>query len=288
MPKQPTEGSRVNACWVSPVVAVAQYYGCDATVESVIAMQDDGADVEAAAGDVLWEQFRVGTKASFDRGEVTVRAPPHNSPNPLVCEPGDDWDPWDEIGDADVWMHGCDEDWKTVRPGMFVEEWGVQSVCGEWFGALQKTLESDNVAIMLAERLEEGEARTHAKASKKAAAAEAGEEAGSPAERHRPTHYLLLLGCQAQSGRRGRKSFRLFLKDPMEGNRLVEAGLEAGMDGKMVLTTTRADARGKGGVLDRFRPLQSYHICGKFPSSGPPEAGDLPEAGGTTPRLGSS
>jgi hypothetical protein len=275
MSKQPTGGGRVNACWVSPVVAVAMYYGClDVTIESILALQGEGADEVAVAEDILWEKFYVGTTACFEQGEH--------------------WSCWDETGDPDVWFNGIDAAWKTSRPGMIVEEWGVESVCEEWFTALRGCIDSDNVALMLAERLEEGEARAHAKAAKATSTGAAGAgvtkqapqgnvgarttEGEAPPQMYpdrrgaaqiydatslsqRPTHYLLVLGYHVQSGRRGRKSYQLFLKDPMEGDRLITANLEAGVDGKMVLATTREDA---AGMLDRFRPLQSYHFCGKF------------------------
>jgi hypothetical protein len=281
MPKQPTDGGRTNLCWVSPVVAVAAYYhaaaaagGAPVTVESVIALNQGGgvADEAESAEDVLWEEFRIGTVACQQRGE--------------------DWDPWDAQGDADVWFNGLDEDWRAPRPGMLVDDWGVEKVSEEWFGALRRCIDAEHVALLLVERLEVSEAQAHAKTAALAppagaAAAAATPAAAAPAQpgpgacdaaqpaaaavaervvaerRQRPTHYLLVLGYRVQGGRRGSKNYRLFLKDPMEADRLVTtANLEAAADGKMVLATTRED----GGVLDRFRPLQCCHFSFHGPS----------------------
>ena len=260
MPKQPTDGGRTNLCWVSPVVAVAAYYQAAVaghaavTVESVLALQGGaGADEAASAEDILWEEYRIGTVACLQRGE--------------------DWDPWDAEGDADVWCNGLDEDWRALRPdsGMLVDDWGTEKVSEEWFGALRRCIDAEHVALLLVERLEAREAQAHAKAAGPApptgaGAAATAPAAAAPARCQRPVHYLLVLGYRVQGGRRGSKNYRLVLKDPMEADRLVTtANLEAAADGKMVLATTRED----GGVLDRFRPLQCCHFSYHGPKISP-------------------
>lgn len=247
---------RVNGCWVSPVVAAALYYGFpNATPDSVIETATaGGGDIEESAAYVLWEQFHVGTTSCIKHG----------------------WHNDDDPDDPHVWFHGLEDDWKITHPsektneGMFVEDYGTEKVSEKWFAALRACIDSDNLALLLAQRLEAGEARAHKQA--KGVSKDAGSADAPPP----PTHYLLLVGYQVRAGRskRSPKKYSLFLKDSEEGDRVVEAQLEEDVDNRMVLKTTREDGVS---ALDRFRPLECYLICGKSgemhsTGSGPSEA----------------
>lgn len=104
---------------------------------------------------------------------------------------------------------------------------------------------------MLVERCEEGEAKKHAKS---------GGKDKKCADLSKPTHYLLILGYQVENGRRGRKAYTLLVKDPMEGDELLTARLEANPEGRIELRTTQSNGTS---ALDRFRPLEACHFRGR-------------------------
>ena len=70
------------------------------------------------------------------------------------------------------------------------------------------------------------------------------------------THYLLCLGYEKSKGRRGQYTFKLFVKDSMEGDTLLAAELWYNQETELV-TRQRT-----GRVLDRYTILESTHLHG--------------------------
>ena len=109
-----------------------------------------------------------------------------------------------------------------------VQEYGIWHVSKPWFDDLKKTVDGNNGVILLVERLER-------------------KDQGK-------THYLLVLGYQETLKRRNGKSYTLYIKDPMEGNKLLLAKLwdEHGVE----LITKQPN----GSTLDRYMILEATHL----------------------------
>ncbi|KAK3275132.1 hypothetical protein CYMTET_16720 [Cymbomonas tetramitiformis] len=216
MPRQPTAGGRVNACWVPPIVAAARFYGCthlrsgaELGVDSVLELCP--GDEDESADELLWGEFEIG------------------------CWTDDPC--W---GQTD-----------NCQAPMFNTQAGWEEVSERWVEDLKQCITGGNVALMLVERCEEGEAKKHAKS---------GGKDKKCADLSRPTHYLLILGYQVENGRRGRKAYTLLVKDPMEEDELLTARLEANAGGRIELRTTQPNGTS---ALDCFRPLEACHFRGR-------------------------
>ena len=245
---QPRANGRMNGCWVCPVVAAARYYGFkDATPASVIAYTGKEDKAESAPY-ALWKNFGIGTQRCLDDKDWIA---------------GDDIDFWHSSK-----LNYANEN--THDPGIFKEEHGQQSVNELWFEEVKKCIKSNNLALLLGKRLEEGEQKAHAKATGSSAPA---------------THYLLLCGYQMATSRR-KKEYKLIVKDPMDEtpDRVIEAALETGSSagvseehyGKMVLVTKQANGTS---VIDRFLLLECYFIRGKADVVPARSCGGGPSAG---------
>ena len=129
---------------------------------------------------------------------------------------------------------------------------GVRAVAPPWFKDVHRTLAGGDPVLLLVERLDGG-------------AADRGN-----------THYLLCLGCEQVGGGgrgagaggagaktttkkvRGRRhaKYALRVKDPMEGDALLDASLWE--EPRVELMTRQPNGR----PLDRYSILESTHLCG--------------------------
>ena len=109
-----------------------------------------------------------------------------------------------------------------------VSDYGTHAVAEPWWSALMLAL-SDNIVLLLVERLE------------------GGKDQGN-------THYLLVLGYEEEVRRRGGNVRKLWLKDPMEGDELLEAEFWA--EPAVELMTRQSS----GKPLDRYTILEATHL----------------------------
>ena len=226
LPTQPTAGyttagqllpgGRVNACWAPPVVAIASFY----RFTKLPAASQSVREWPAGAGGC----------------EITVDSV-------LATRPGDDGEEACEVlEDITGWWlpettWGNDEACIKGHPDIvwggptFVSDYGTHAVANQWWAALAQTIGGPNLVLLLVERLEGGKDNGH-------------------------THYLLVLGHEEQIRRRGGNVRKLWLKDPMEGDQLLEAEFWA--EPKVELMTKQASGNGK--PLDRYRILEATHL----------------------------
>ena len=210
----PGAGGRVNACWAPPVVAIASFYrvtGLPGASQSSRAWPAGAGDGEITVDSIL------GLRAGDDAEEA--------------CEVFEDITGW--------WLPettwGNDEASIKDEPDLVwggptsVSDFGTHAVGDEWWAALTRTIENDDLVLLLVERLEGGKDKGH-------------------------MHYLLVLGFEEQIRRRGGNVRRLWLKDPMEGNELLEAEFWA--EPKVELITKQAS----GKPLDRYTILEATHL----------------------------
>jgi hypothetical protein len=120
----------------------------------------------------------------------------------------------------------------------FASDYGTHAVADQWWASLTQTIGAANLVLLLVERLEGGMDKGH-------------------------THYLLVLGYEEQIRRRGGNVRKLWLKDPMEGDQLLEAEFWA--EPKVELMTKQACGNGK--PLDRYSILEATHL--KAPPGNP-------------------
>ena len=109
------------------------------------------------------------------------------------------------------------------------EDFGTFKVSIRWFEDLRNTIDGGNPVLLLVQRLEPGKDRSQ-------------------------THFLLCLGYEEKAGRRGRRAFTLYVKDPMEGDVMLAAPLWEEHD--VELMTRQASGR----PLDRYSILMSTHL----------------------------
>jgi hypothetical protein len=84
-----------------------------------------------------------------------------------------------------------------------MEEFVGERINPRWFASLKKTILSNNVVLLLCERLEQKEKKLH---------------------NSDPTHYLVVVGFEQSVKKRGKT--KLFCKDGMEKDTLLTAELE--------------------------------------------------------------
>lgn len=172
VPMQPQDGLH-NGCWVSPVVAVAKFYG----VVQLPAMSRSERTWPKAAGNC----------------EITVASV-------LALRPGDEEeDAFDVLEDImGSWLpeatYGNDEEIQKEEEVVWggptsKSDYGTQVVSDSWFAAVTTTIRSDNLILLLVERLEGGKDKGN-------------------------THYLVVLGYEESKIRRSTVR-KLWLKDPM-------------------------------------------------------------------------
>ena len=230
MPRQPR--GRRNACWVSPVVALARFYGVETvaghggtqqqqpvvTVESVLALRGDDAEevvevFEQVAGVVLAAPRVWSDDAAFFENSSE---PCGNAASGASAA--------EKYGGTCRWMGPTSEN-----------DFGTRKVAVAWFADVRRTIAGGDPVLLLVERLDGGK-----------------KDRGN-------THYLLCLGCEEEAGRkrRGRRTtFTLRVKDPMEGDTLLAAPLWN--EPHVELMTRQATGR----PLDRYGILESTHLCG--------------------------
>lgn len=129
-----------------------------------------------------------------------------------------------------------------------VDDYGTHAVADGWWAALKQTIEGGNIVLVLVERLEGSRDKGH-------------------------THYLLVLGFEEQVRRRGGNVRKLWLKDPMEGDQLLEAELWA--DREYELTTKQADT---GKPMDRYSILEATHLAAAVVAAAGANAAPVPPA----------
>ena len=112
--------------------------------------------------------------------------------------------------------------------------YGTRGVAVEWISHLQTTIRNGDLVLLLVERLEQ-------------------KDKGN-------THYLLCIGCQVLKNRSRRSgnsySYRLLVKDPMEGDVVLAARLWEDQHAELITWRTG------GGVLDRYKILEATHLHG--------------------------
>ena len=247
LPFQPTDG-RQNACWAPPVVAIARFYRLGGQVP-----QCKAPCSMALGGD----SFSDVTLDSV----LTLR--PADEPEE-VCEVLEDatgvWLAYCTWGDDEEFIKGvdktggcsADKSSATWAGPTSVCDYGVCRVSDAWWLAVIESLQSGNLILLLVQRLE------------------GGKDLGC-------THYLLVFGCEGDENMnvvkgdsdndahtrstrirrssRAIKSKKLWLKDAMEGDVLLEAQLWA--EPQVELMTRKAE---DGSVLDRYRILEATHL----------------------------
>jgi hypothetical protein len=265
LPTQPTAeytaaglllpGGLMNACWAPPVVAIASFYrivelpllsrssrawpagagGGEITVHSVLGLRpgDDGEEACEVFEDITgwWlPESTWGNDEAFIKSASTVS-------NETVAVHREDGLPNREDGLPQ--SEEQEEEGKEEEEGECVN-WGGptstcdQGVCGVadlWWSALTETLSGGDLVLLLLERLEGAKDKGN-------------------------THYLLVLGFEEETRRR-RIVRKLWLKDPVEGDLLLEAELWA--EPEVELLTKN----GGGRTLDKYVILEATHL--KYP-----------------------
>ena len=228
MPQQPL--NRQFGCWIPPVVALARFYGvgqhaaaAPVTVESVLALwgsDDEEADAvevfELVAGEVMESLSVWSDDADFfkDTTHATSSTGASASSSTSINES----DASEDALNSYKWMGPTSE-----------EDFGTFKVSIRWFEDLRNTIDGGNPVLLLVQRLEPGKDRSQ-------------------------THFLLCLGYEEKAGRRGRRAFTLYVKDPMEGDVMLAAPLWEEHD--VELMTRQASGR----PLDRYSILMSTHL----------------------------
>eukprot|EP01050_Picozoa_sp_SAG11_P005942 SAG11_NODE_440_length_9448_cov_3.356509_5_plen_311_part_00 len=214
LPPQPTDNGRRNSCWVPPVVAIARFWGVRClppTSRSSRSWPPEAGATALSADSIL--QLRPGD----DDEEVCE----------VLEDVTGDFTPEVTWGNDEAFItQNLDIVWGGPTSQ---EDYGTRSVSDAWFAALTSTIESDNLVLLLVERLEGGRDKGN-------------------------THYLLVLGYEETVRRRGGNVRTLWLKDPMEGDQLLSAEFwaESGVE----LTTRQPNGR----TLDRYAILEATHL----------------------------
>ena len=225
MPKQPTSGGRNNGCWIPPVVALARFYHFDvgATVESVLGKYplDVAEDVYEMVAKLYgcWLPTNVWRNDAGDDADEVAEEDAEELNNEANDNNGTQ---------TDTAPEGLHSD---CGPTSEVE-YGIQHVHAPWFSDVRATIDGGNLVLLLVERQD------------------AGKDKGN-------IHYLLVLGYQEISQRRGGNTYSLRVKDPMEGDQLLTAVLWH--DQRVELMTQQVT----GAALDRYSVLEATHMVPK-------------------------
>ena len=110
-----------------------------------------------------------------------------------------------------------------------MDDFGTRKVSPPWFADVKRTIERDELCLLLLERLEGGKDQS-------------------------ATHYLLVLGYEEVVQRRNRLACTLYVKDPMEGDQLLRAVLWEEQGAEL------ATKQPSGAVLDRYTILEATHL----------------------------
>ena len=108
-------------------------------------------------------------------------------------------------------------------------DFGTRRAATSWFTDVQSTIDRGDVILLLVERLDGGKDKGN-------------------------THYLLGVGYEESSSRRGGTAYTLYVKDPMEGDVVLAAPLWH--EPTIELCTRQIN----GAVLDRYAVLESTHL----------------------------
>ena len=189
-----------NGCWVPPVISVANFY--DFSV-----MKDQTTKVSMESINALCpgdepEEFCEMFEEAF--GVWPAKKTFSNDPDLM-----------EDLMDV-----------KCCGPTS-IKEHGIWKVSKTWFDEVKKTIQENDLVILLVERLER-------------------KDKGN-------THYLVVFGYE-ETRRRNRESYSLIIKDPNEGDTLLEAKLWD--DNSVELTTKQTN----GSTLDRFNILEATHL----------------------------